>query len=554
MMLRRFHTDERGSLTMAMLIITIGIVSSALLTPIVVRQFTSTRSLIARNTELNSAQAGLDTMMAEVRAASQPATASSGRTGLLSDLPGCTLSGNAGATGTSSLPYQVKVKYLDADGTDLGCPPDTAPTTAQVISSGIGPDGKMRTLSATYVFSTSNNYTPGGSVRIDSSSPSQLCFDAGSSKSPPNGTPVTMQVCNGSSRQQFGYTVDLFLKLINSDRIDTTTPANNAPDGMCLVPVSTPVTATSTAATTHANNQALSFEPCPVSSDVKLYPGSPVFQWSLDGSSRFEATKANQGVDSTYCVNMSANTVGSGVFLGACGTNSQTNIWRSSPGVGAGMAGDNTNQLVNYAQFSRCLDVTSQSFTATYMIAWFCKQAPNKAIDWNQQWFHPTPQLKRPTDGSDETLCGTTSSICATGNITISNGTKIDPVTGLAKLGTPIYCLKSPLSTASNAYAIVVACPNGSANASVKAPDTGSGLMWTVYHNTGSYTSSYQIKDTSGNCLTPTDLNATPKDVHTDGTSKVKVTVCSSNELQKWNAPPNISNPTPLTDLREQGN
>jgi hypothetical protein len=318
---------------------------------------------------------------------------------------------------------------------------------------------------------------------------------------------------------------------------------------MCLVPVATPVTANSTAATTHANNQVLSFEPCPPSSDIKTYPTSPVFQWSLDGSSRFEATKSNQTVDSSYCVDMNANTVGSNVFLGSCTTNSQTNIWRSSPAVGAGMAGDNTNQLVNYAQFSRCLDVTGQSLTATYMIAWFCKQAPNKVIDWNQQWFHPPVCAKTDGTCTDDTTCGITSTICAMGNITISQKTTV--TNGKATIGTPIYCLKSPLSTASNAYATVVACPNGSSDASVKAPDTGTGLMWTVYHDTGVYASSYRIMDTAKNCLTPTDLNAVPKDVHTDGTSKVKVAACASNELQKWDAPPNISKATPLTDLRE---
>lgn len=538
MMFRRFRTDERGSLPMAMLVITIGLVSSALLTPVVVRQFTSTRDLVARNAEINSAQAGLDMMMAEVRAASAANKTTTGRTGLLADLPGCNLSGNAGVSGASNLPYQVTVAYFDGDGNALSCPPTAAPATATVTSSGIGPDGKRRTLTATYVFSTSNTQIAGGSIRIDTSSPNQLCFDAGPAKSPATGTPVTMRPCNGSGRQQFGYTADLFLKLINSERPD-------APDGMCLVAGNPP-------ASPHANGQVLTFQPCPVSSDKSLYPKSPLFQWSLDGSSRFEATSASQGIDSSYCVNMTANTNGSQVFLGSCSSNSQTNIWRSSPGVGAGMAGDNTNQLVNYAQFSRCLDVTGQNLGWSYMIAWFCKQAPNKVIDWNQQWFHPTPKTTRPTDGSDETACGSTSTVCATGNITISQGTKV--VNGAAVLGAPVYCLKSPLSTASNVYVTVVACPNGSYDASVKAPDTGTGLMWTVYHDTGSYATSYRIMDSAGYCLTPTDLNASPKDVHTDGTSKVKVAVCSSNELQKWNAPANISNPTPLTDLRETDN
>jgi hypothetical protein len=549
MMFRRFRTDERGSLPLAMLVITIGLLSSALLTPIVVRQFTETRSLIARNTELNGAQAGLDTMMAEVRAASEGSTATTGRTGLLSDLPGavgvlsddptaCGVLGNAGTADTSTdLPFEIKIVYFDADGGPLGCPPSTAPSTAFVTSAGIGADGRKRILTATYVFSTSNTIISGGSIRIDTASPSQLCFDAGSTKSPSTGTSVTMQVCNGGSRQLFGYTADLFLKLINSER------APDAPDGMCLIAGNPP-------ATTHANKQPLTFQPCPVSSNMTLYPTAPLFQWSLDGTSRFVATTATQNIDSSYCINMTANLVGSNVFLNPCSSTATTTIWRSSTGVGAGMASDSTNQLVNYAQFSRCLDVTGQTYSATnpYMIAWFCKQAPNKKIDANQQWFHPAPKSVRPTDGSDEALCGNTSTICAKGNIIISQNTTV--TNGVAALGTPVYCLKSPLS-ATSGYATVVPCPNGSTNPSIKAPDTGSGLLWTVYHDTGSYATSWRILDTAGLCLTPTDQNAVPKDAHGDGTSKIKVAVCSSNDLQKWNAPANTNIPTPLTNLNE---
>jgi hypothetical protein len=61
----------------------------------------------------------------------------------------------------------------------------------------------------------------------------------------------------------------------------------------------------------------------------------------------------------------------------------------------------------------------------------------------------------------------------------------------------------------------------------------------------------WRILDTAGLCLTPTDQNAVPKDAHTDGTSKIKVAACSSNDLQKWNAPANTNIPTPLTNLNE---
>jgi hypothetical protein len=490
-MLKRVALDERGSLPMAMLVITIGMLMSALLAPVVTHQISSTRNLVSRNTELNAAQAGMDVMMARVRAASDAQL-----NGLLEDLPPCTLDGDAGVDGTGeSLPYHVTVDYRDADGNALSCPTNDVPTTAVVTSTGSGRDG-TRTLTATYVFTTSNTNIPGGAIRIDTSSAGRLCFDAGGSKVPAAGTPVTLQICNGSSRQQFGYTYDLYLKLVNSESL-------SAEFGMCVY-AGNPASSAA-----HASGDVLSFQPCPATRGRR-------YQWSLDGSSLFHSTNSSGGSESLCVAVQTTGTIGSGVVLGSCGTSTSLNVWRSETGVGAGMAGDTTAQLVNYAQFSRCLDVTNQDPNMSYMIAWFCKQSPNGVVDWNQQWVHPVPGP---------------AAVSATGNIIVT------------KSGTP-YCLKSPLSTASNAYTTVVAC---TAANKPTAP-----LQWTVFHDTGDYGTSYRIVDSNGYCLTPTDLTATPKDTHSDGTSKVKVAVCTSSELQKWNAPPNINKPTPLTDLSEK--
>jgi hypothetical protein len=107
------------------------------------------------------------------------------------------------------------------------------------------------------------------------------------------------------------------------------------------------------------------------------------------------------------------------------------------------------------------------------------------------------------------------------------------------------YCLRSPGSTASNIYTTVTPCSTAAQKA---APE----VQWTVYHDTGVYASSYRIMDYRNFCLMPTSQKVTPKDAHGDGTSKVKVAVCNSSELQKWNAPANLNKPTPLTDLTEK--
>jgi hypothetical protein len=155
------------------------------------------------------------------------------------------------------------------------------------------------------------------------------------------------------------------------------------------------------------------------------------------------------------------------------------------------------------------------------MIAWFCKQSPDGTVEWNQRWYHPVPVLP---------------AIFKAGNISITKD--LNPTSNSVW-----YCLRSPESAASNVYVTLVLC---------KGNESNSNTRWTVYHNTGDYATSYRVKDSKGYCLTPTDLTATPKDTHSDGTSKVKVAVCNSSELQKWNAPANLIKPTPLVDLNEE--
>ncbi|WP_436527276.1 ricin-type beta-trefoil lectin domain protein [Actinoplanes sp. HUAS TT8] len=512
MRLTTLRKDE-GSLPMAMLIVTVVLSISAALVPVVVRQTKATQNIAERTTTLDSAQAGMDVMMARVRAAADLTT----HDGYLENMPPCTLGGDAGVNATTErLAYQVTVTYYDSDGAAMTCPVTNVPTTAKVVS--IGTVGNVkRTLTATYVFSTSNTNIPGGQIRIASSTLGNQCLDySGTAKPPTAGTAIIMATCDNSSRQQFGYTTDLYLKLIGSEQ-------NGADDGMCLY-----------AGATHASGNGLVFQPCPATT-----PATSTYQWSLDGSSLFHSANSSKAVES-FCINVTKPGVAaSPVALGGCSTDTTKTVWRSAPGVGAGMAGDSTNQLVNYAQFSRCLDVTSKSTSATYMIAWFCKQAPNGVVDFNQQWVHPTPGPKDvsatgPIIVNNYTATSNSNSACATSS-----------AAGCANN----YCLKSPGTVTASSWVTVESCKTAAVQATTA-------YQWTVYHDTGDYATSYRIKDYKGNCLQPTrqtdtSYTAPSTDLHSDGTSKVKVATCSSSELQKWNAPANISKPTPLTDLTE---
>ncbi|MBG0560390.1 RICIN domain-containing protein [Actinoplanes aureus] len=485
--------DDRGSLPMAMLVTTIGLVLSVALLPLIVRQVVATRGFADRSSALNGAQVGLDVVMARVRAASE--STNSNVRGRLEDMPQpCEpITGDAGVDGTGEkLLYVVTIKYYGEEGNDLGCDPlAELPFSAGVESIGSSTSGDTRTLTAKYTFWNENDNIPGGAIKVSSPTDKPLCMDSGTVP-PAAGAPLVMKRCNGSSTQLFGYTEELYLKLINSEA-----PANDDL-GMCLH-----------AGATHATNSALVFQKCP--NPTNTTP-TRVYQWSLDGNSRFHSTSAASAIENLCVYVKTGNTVGSPVVLNTCTSSATQNIWRSDASVGAGMAGDRTNQLVNFAQFSRCLDVTNQEPGSSYMIAWFCKQSPVGAVDWNQIWVHPMPVAPEKFK---------------TGTIEVTkNGTK--------------YCLKSPLRA--GGYPTTMAC------GARTAPE----LQWTVFHDTGVYATSYRIEDSAKLCLQPSDLNATVKDVHTDGTSRIKVATCSKSELQKWNAPPKLNQLTPISGVEEK--
>lgn len=489
--------SDRGSMPLAMLVTLVAMLVSASLVPVVVTQIGSTRSVANRAQELQAAQAGLDMVVGQLRAATDPSGA-----GDLELLPPCTLTGSAGA-GWS---FRVTITYYklgdEAGGPEpQACPPIYVPVTATLSATGgrstagslaVGSPG-TRTVEATYTFKTNNENITGGAIQLASPTVNPLCMDAGPDASPAAGSRVKMQLCKagGSSDQRFAYTTDLNIKLIGSETSD-------APAGMCLeVPYP------------RKNGDIAVFQPC-----LGLMPKQ---QWSLNDTSNFASTRENQVHLGDFCLNLkSPGAAGSDIVLGACGGGDNVRNFRSQAGVGAGMASAKVGQLVNYKQFSRCLDVTGFDPDAKYMIVWFCKQSPDGNVPSNQKWTIP-PQQTSVADADSERIRSP----------------------GLG------YCLRSPGSTAADKYVTMGACAAGGALADAS-------LNWFVYGDTGDYTTSYRIVDAYGYCLTPTDLTVTNPDTHYDGTAKVKVAACSKSELQKWNAPANLNEPLTLTNTHER--
>ncbi|GAB1645231.1 RICIN domain-containing protein [Krasilnikovia sp. MM14-A1259] len=486
---------ERGSLPLALLLTTIGLAATAAMVPVVVRQVGSTRTVSERTDAMESARTGVDVALAQLRGAIDVTKA-----GAPEALPPCLMAG----TNPDGTKYKVTITYFDESGTAMPCPPLDVPTTAKVVVTGTGDKGASpsqgakdtRTLETTYTFKTTNVNIDGGNIRLDQPTNPKLCMDvdATTSKKPTVGQAVQMQPCITPLRsdQTFAYTPDLNIKLIGSEIVN--------PAGLCL-----------DAPVPHKSGDAVTFQPC-LGRKARQ-------QWSLDNSSNFQGTSDGVNLDG-YCLNLKTAGVAGPLVIGSCGGTANQKVFRPEAAVGAGMASVDTGQLINYQQFSRCLDVTNHDVNMSYMIVWFCKQAPDGNVSWNQRWTMPaiSTSLVTPTYGRFRTT-GTSS---------------------------PGVCLRSPRSIAANAYVTVTSCP---ATPGVVPPE----LKWIMYGAIdGDKTSSYRIVDVDGHCLTPTDLTVTNPDTHTDGTAKAKVTNCGKSYLQKWNAPPNFDKQTGLSGTNEK--
>jgi hypothetical protein len=488
-------STDRGSLPMALLVSLVGMSLTAALVPVVVSQITSTRAVSGRTQSLDAAQAGIDAALGQLRAATHSGTPMVGELELL---PPCTMTGRQEADG---LRYRVTIAYygLPDDAADttpllLDCPPLDMPVTATLTATGTGsPNGSLavgdpdtRTIEATYTFKTNNENITGGAIQLASPTTDPLCMDGGT-------TPVTMQLCDpgGSSDQRFAYTTDLNIKLVLS-------ATTSVPDGLCL-----------DAPLPHSSGSSVELKPC--------LGRSARQQWSLDNGSQFRGTPDGVALDN-FCINLrNPGLAGSPLEVGGCGGQQNRVVFRPQTGTGAGMASAATGQLVNYKQFSRCLDVTNHQWGWDYMIVWFCKQAPDGNVAWNQKWTLPT--------------------VVAPAVKTIPERIRT------AGSGNPGACLRTPTSTAG--FVTMSLC-------SLTGALTDDRLKWTVYGNTGTYATSYRIVDTNGNCLTPADLTVPNPEVHGDGTAKLKVAPCDDSELQKWNAPADLNEPLALTNTREK--
>lgn len=501
--------DDTGSLVVALLVSVVGMLMSAVLATIVLGQITTTRNVVQRQHAVDAALAGLDVATGHLRA-----TGDAQGNGVRTALPCGPFAGPVWDGGAAT--YTVTIAYLSSAGTPLTCVAGlglaTAPATANLVAVGVDrPGNPPRTLEATYRFRTTNQNIAGGQIHVyRAAGDPALCLDAGSA-TPATGTPLKVQLCDaGSPQQTFAYNTNLTLSLVSS-------ATGGMPQGMCL----------DTNAIPHVMDAAVTFQQCAITTQARQ-------QWSFLSNATFVGTSNSQDLDG-YCFNVqtpgsagSPNAIVLRTGVPKCNSPSVpfNNERTFSPDrqVGAGAAGASTHQLVNFYEFGRCLDVPHPNWDdpelRSPLIAWPCKQSPDGTqILWNQRWQLPTIADSNPTAGLIRTQPDQESYS---------------------------ICLVSPLVVAAATYVTLGKCPTS-------GPDPAP-MQWKVYGNTGTYATSYTITDSNGLCLAPTDPDKAAPDLYDvgDKVSKVIVVNCSGSTLEKWNAPPYLSQPSPLKNIGER--
>ncbi|MEU4563042.1 hypothetical protein AB0F72_32065 [Actinoplanes sp. NPDC023936] len=517
--------EDRGSLPVAVLITVLALSISGLLSSALLSQVKDVRRVSDRGSSLAAAEAGLQVALGYIRAAVD----ADGK-GKPSALPCGTLQGTVSPAAGNA--YRVEVTYLNAAGSRLTCPPMYAPATAKLraweVTDGTA-GGTARTstvtprvLEATYPFRVPNVQVPMGLIHNYPSG--ALCMDARKDQ-PAAGDEVWMMPCDRQRphRQMFAY--------VKSMALAHPKPALSPGSDMCLDATRPSPGSPSPGSPSPGSPVVVTFQPCVVPLDDTTTQSPPRQLWTLHaGHASFAGTDDAKSLNG-WCVNLENPAAEqSRLVYGPCTSSvyNATSTMQPEPSVGAGAAGESTEQLVNYQQFGRCLDVTEGNVGYGYLIAWPCTANPVAAnVSWNQRFTLPAV--------TDKTAGGT-------GRVTTTS-TK-DKLT---------YCLRSPRSAATRQYVTVTVCaPSIAATSiaatSIAATSIAAEVTWTRYVAHSDATKAYTLVDAAGLCLQPSET-----ELYTrlgDRIGRVTVARCDGSLLQKWNAI--VAPSTGLTKIQEK--
>lgn len=501
--------DEGVAILLVIMMMLVVTSLSLLVLGVVIAQVQPTALAQKSTITINGAQAGVDAALSQIRTAVGTPDASGNPVGDRTALP-CTLQGTVGA-GTDKTAYDVKVEYYDTDPTDLadadrpshrvtctaGSGVSVVPGFALITSAGTatgrsvprsGTTSGNRSVQSLYAFRVSNVNVPGG---LFSTVNQRFCLSAASVSA---GALVTYSAAadckSGASLQTWVYDKDYSIKLADS----------LSGQALCLTLAS------------QTDVGAVTLQSCEKGKTSQLF--------SYEGGARFRGQNGdNSGYGSVclYAGQTSGPTAGNQLTAGPDGCSSGNDEWGSfspEPKVGAGAASVTTNQIVNYLEFGRCMDVTNGKVDWSYMIVYPCKQDPSTTggkLNWNHKWYYTEGTKNAPTTAGQA--------------ITVKKDNK-----------TP-YCLSVPAKGAASTSATLADC---------NASDTSQSFTRT-WEVVGNYADSYTFKDSWGRCLS---LGPKEQPSGTPKWSTIVAAACTGGSEQKWNAPAGLQDAA-VSDTRE---
>ncbi|MGZ4604319.1 MAG: RICIN domain-containing protein [Kineosporiaceae bacterium] len=210
--------------------------------------------------------------------------------------------------------------------------------------------------------------------------------------------------------------------------------------------------------------------------------------WAYDDAGQFQGVNSTKTSLSGKCLTTN-NSYAVGAVLTIANCNYPVDNWTPDATVGAGAAGAATQQLINYGEYGRCLDITNWNLSATWLIDYPCKQDPTSTVGWNQRWVWDSPNTREIQSNTSSGL----------------------------------YCLTTPASA--GAYVVVRPCDS-----------TRNDQKWMMLGDTGNRSTSYTIIDSYGRCLSLGPAGPGRPDL--SSWSSITSDVCDGSFEQKWNAPP----------------
>lgn len=516
----RARAREGGSdvgaamMTVIMLIMIVGSLS-VLLLGVIVAQVKPTMFADKNARTVFAAETGLDATLSQVRSAVGPTDPSGNAYGDPTKLP-CSVQGAVGAAGTP-LSYSVRVQYFDENpvGKDatwraanaFPCVPGSGVSVAPgfaVLSSegldagvaGMATASGNRRLETIYTFQISNNNIDGGTIYAFGA---KHCLQATGQTAGSKVLYVDAAQCGSDDpRQLWSYAKDYTIHL-------SVTDLGGAGSALCM---------TGNAST--GGNIDVTLTPCSASNTAQKFSWEGGARWRGQQTSNAGYSGSCLGATAVYT---DAALIGKPLKYGTCGgDNSTSGSFDPDPRVGAGAAGKSTLQVVNFLEFGRCLDVTDEDVTKSFMISYPCKQDPSggSQLKWNHKWNYSEPMSLKGSLGGQQ--------------VVVKNGSTTRGVNGAN------YCMTTAGATASPGYITMTQCTAGNLDQS-----------WTRHAERATYAESWTFTDRYGRCLSLGEkMPATTW-------SKITVAPCSGGTEQKWNAPP-VSQEARLDDYKELAN